>query len=68
MVTEMTTRKVVKLLVEAGWTRVRTAGSHSVWSSADGTRSVTVPDGHRVVSPGVVRQVVKALAEKEGER
>lgn len=34
-----------------------------MWVSSDGTVQVSVPDGHRVVSPGVYRKVLKALEE-----
>ena len=61
MVSAQATRKVVKMLRGAGWARERTVGSHTVWRSADGLRSVTVPDGHRTISPGVYRQILKAM-------
>jgi predicted RNA binding protein YcfA (HicA-like mRNA interferase family) len=35
-------REVRKALRAAGWTKVRQAGSHETWESADGTRVVTV--------------------------
>ena len=35
-------RQVRTALVADGWTRVRQAGSHETWESADGTRVVTV--------------------------
>lgn len=63
MVTEQPTRKMVKLLRKAGWRPARTEGSHTIWKSADGTRSVSVPDGHKTISPGVVRKIMKALEE-----
>lgn len=34
-----------------------------MWKSADGTRGVTVPDGHGTISPGVVRKIQKAMKE-----
>jgi predicted RNA binding protein YcfA (HicA-like mRNA interferase family) len=63
MVSEQPTRKMVKLLRDAGWTPVRTAGSHTMWQSADGTRSISVPDGHRTISAGVVRKIMRAIEE-----
>lgn len=57
------TRDVVKMLRKAGWVPRRTVGSHTMWKSADGTRGVTVPDGHRTISPGVVRKIQKAMKE-----
>ena len=35
-------REVRKALRAEGWVRVRQAGSHETWESADGTRVVTV--------------------------
>lgn len=61
MVSEQPTRKMVKLLRDAGFQPIRTVGSHTVWSSGD--RSVSVPDGHRTISPGVVRVIMKAIEE-----
>jgi len=62
MVSEQPTRTIVKRLKDAGFTRTRTAGSHSVWVHPSGVQ-VVIPDGHRTISPGVVRQVDKAVAE-----
>lgn len=61
MVSEEPTRKITKRLKDAGFVILRTDGSHSVW--AKGATSVSVPDGHRTISPGVVRQVNKAIQE-----
>ena len=49
------------MLRNAGFTRIRTVGSHSVWSK--GQTTVSLPDGHRRISPGVFRQVEKAIEE-----
>lgn len=64
MVSEQPTRKVVRMLKDAGWSPVRTVGSHTTWQSPDGKRSVSVPDGHRSISPGVYRKILKALEAK----
>ena len=55
MVTEQPTRKVVKALKAAGFTSVRT----------DGAVKVTVPDGHRTISPGVYRKILAAMKEAQ---
>lgn len=65
MVSEQKTKDVVKMLTRAGWYRDRTVGSHSTWKSADGSRSVTVPDGHKEISPGVYRKILKAMNQEE---
>lgn len=62
MVSEQPTRKVQRELRDAGWTPIRTVGSHTTWQSPDG-RKVTVPDGHRTISAGVYRQILKAMKE-----
>ncbi|MCZ9635298.1 type II toxin-antitoxin system HicA family toxin [Rhodococcus sp. BH5] len=55
MVADQLTRKVVKEL--------KTAGSHTTWKSENGKVHVSVPDGHRTISPGVYRKVLKAIQE-----
>ncbi|MDJ0362306.1 type II toxin-antitoxin system HicA family toxin [Rhodococcus sp. H29-C3] len=65
MVTEQPTRKVVKALKAAGFTSVRTVGSHSTWVSANWTVKVTVPEGHRTISPGVYRKILAAMKEAQ---
>ncbi len=61
MVSEEPTRSVIKRLRAAGFVPMRTMGSHTNW--ANGSVSVSVPDGHRTISPGVVRKVKKAIEE-----
>jgi predicted RNA binding protein YcfA (HicA-like mRNA interferase family) len=66
MVSAQPTRKVVKAFKDAGWRRVRTEGSHSVYGCRCGGHTFTLPDGHREISPGVFRRAIKALGECEG--
>jgi len=61
MVSEQPTRKVVRMLRDAGFEPSRTVGSHTWW--AKGSVGVPVPDGHRTISPGVYRKVLKAIEE-----
>lgn len=63
MVSEQPTRKVVKMLLDAGFTPGHRAGSHTKWSK--GSVMVPVPDGHRTISAGVFRKVLKAIEEAE---
>ncbi|MDJ0363116.1 type II toxin-antitoxin system HicA family toxin [Rhodococcus sp. H29-C3] len=63
MVTEQPTRTVVKELKAAGFSPARTVGSHTTWVSADGEVKVTVPEGHRKISPGVYRKILEAMKE-----
>jgi predicted RNA binding protein YcfA (HicA-like mRNA interferase family) len=55
------TRLVVRELRAAGFEAVRTQGSHTLRAHPDGPR-VPVPDGHATISPGVYRQVLRAVA------
>ena len=53
---------MVKLLRQAGWTPGKTVGSHTKWYSPDG-RTLSIPDGHKMTSPGLVRQIQKAIED-----
>ncbi|MDH6676895.1 putative RNA binding protein YcfA (HicA-like mRNA interferase family) [Rhodococcus sp. LBL1] len=63
MVKEQATRLVLKQLRAAGFSPARTVGSHTMWVSSDGEVQVSVPDGHRTISPGVYRKVLQAIEE-----
>ena len=65
MAKEESTRSVVKRLRKAGFTRRDAEGSHAKWMHPSGAW-VSIADGHKTISPGVVRQVDKAIAEAEG--
>lgn len=52
------------MLKRAGWTPIRTVGSHTTWGSPNGS-TFTLPDGHRTISPGVYRKLLKTLKEDE---
>ncbi|MEA9986091.1 type II toxin-antitoxin system HicA family toxin [Subtercola sp. RTI3] len=62
MVAEQQTRVMVKRLRAAGFVEDRKTGSHTTWKAANGT-SVSVPDGHRKQSPGLVRKIEKAIED-----
>ena len=62
MVSAEPTRKMVKLLRQAGWTPGKTVGSHTKRYSPDG-RTLSIPDGHKMTSPGLVRQIQKAIED-----
>lgn len=64
MIAEESTRKIKKRLREAGFVPDRTVGSHTFWVGPNGA-SISLPDGHRTISPGVVRKVNKAIADAE---
>jgi len=62
MVASQPTRKVVKELKTAGFERDRMVGSHAQWVHPDG-RSISVPEGHSTISPGVYRKILKTINE-----
>jgi predicted RNA binding protein YcfA (HicA-like mRNA interferase family) len=70
VVSEEPTRAIIRRLRKAGFARTDAEGSHAKWIHPPGPW-VSIPDGHRTISPGVIRQVDKAIAEAEelaGER
>ncbi|MBJ7432998.1 MAG: type II toxin-antitoxin system HicA family toxin [Microbacteriaceae bacterium] len=56
----MSARRAIALLKKKGWVVLRTRGSHTVWKSPRGAL-FTLPDGHREISPGVARNLMKAI-------
>ena len=50
------------MLRDAGWLADRSVGSHTVWIGPNGT-SFSLPDGHKEISPGVYRELLKKMAE-----
>ena len=65
MVTEQPTRKMIKEFRSSGWFALRTDGSHTVDSCSCGKHQFSLPDGHRTISPGVVRKARKIITECE---
>ncbi|MFF0144025.1 putative RNA binding protein YcfA (HicA-like mRNA interferase family) [Amycolatopsis sulphurea] len=65
MVGDQPTRKMVKALRATGFQPVRTVGSHTMGKSEDGKVQIAVPDGHRTISAGVARKILKAIEEAE---
>ena len=64
MVNAQDTRKVLKMLRKEGFSPLRSgSGSHTIWAHEDG-RKITVPDGHRTISAGVYRQILKTVKEE----
>jgi predicted RNA binding protein YcfA (HicA-like mRNA interferase family) len=66
VVSDQPTRKVTKMLREAGWAAGESVGSHTKWLGPNGT-TFSLPDGHRQISPGVFRNLTKAM-RKDRER
>jgi len=62
MVADQKTADVLAELVRAGFTPARTDGSHPRWKRPTGI-GVSVPDGHRTISPGVYRTIKRARAD-----
>ncbi|OMC10799.1 hypothetical protein A5735_16770 [Mycolicibacter heraklionensis] len=61
MIAPAPTREIVKQLKKAGFTSRDGKGSHTMWTCPHGTYSVSLPDGHRTISPGIRRQVDTAI-------
>jgi predicted RNA binding protein YcfA (HicA-like mRNA interferase family) len=67
VVADRKTRDVLKDLRAAGFEPVRSDGSHTWWKGPQGL-GIAVPDGHRVVSAGVVRKVAAVIAKSKGAK
>ncbi|MBF4511326.1 type II toxin-antitoxin system HicA family toxin [Plantibacter sp. VKM Ac-2885] len=66
MVSEQPTRIMLKKLRKAGFTPApNMVGSHRKWYAPNGVDSVSIPEGHKAISPGVVRQIDKAIEESK---
>ncbi len=50
----------------AGWIETAVVGSHTKWKGPNGT-VFSLPDGHREISPGVYRSLLKAMKEDESK-
>lgn len=61
MISEAPTRVLVKKLRTAGFVPRPGKGSHSEWICPSGQHHISVPDGHKTISPGVHRKVLRAL-------
>jgi predicted RNA binding protein YcfA (HicA-like mRNA interferase family) len=61
VVSDEPARSVVKRLRNAGFVKSDSRGSHTKWSHPESGEYVVVPTGHRMISPGVVRQVDRAI-------
>lgn len=64
MVKPMKYRELVKLLRDAGFSREEGKGDHEKWTAPGLSRPVIITQT-REVSPGVTRNALKAIAEKE---
>jgi predicted RNA binding protein YcfA (HicA-like mRNA interferase family) len=61
MIAPAPTREIVKQLKRAGFTQRDGKGSHTVWTCRHGRYSVSVDTGQRTISPGVRRQIDRAI-------
>jgi predicted RNA binding protein YcfA (HicA-like mRNA interferase family) len=62
MIAPAPTREIVKQLAAAGFTKRDGKGSHTTWTCAHDRYNVSVPTGHRTISPGVRRQIDTAIS------
>ena len=58
---------MVQRLLKAGFVKSDGKGSHTRWVHPQSGAYVVVPTGHRKISPGVVRQVNRAIERSEGK-
>lgn len=65
MIAPAPSREIVKQLKKAGFAERSGKGSHTMWTCAHNRISVSVPTGHRTISPGVRQQVNKAITACE---
>ncbi|NNG39804.1 type II toxin-antitoxin system HicA family toxin [Flexivirga sp. ID2601S] len=63
MIAGKPSREVQKMLRDAGWVVVRRRGSHTHWTCPTARHSFSLPDGHKSISPGVLRKLQKAMSE-----
>ena len=56
----VTPQQAEKALNIRAWRLVRTSGSHHVWKSEDGARTVVIPFHRGVIAPGTQRAIMKA--------
>ncbi len=61
MIAPAPTREIVKQLKKAGFASRDGKGSHTMWTCPHGAYSVSVPDGHRTITPGIRRQIDTAI-------
>lgn len=54
-------RDYVKVFKKAGWSPVRSRGSHEVFECPTGKHKFVIPTGHKQVSPGVADKGYKAM-------
>lgn len=62
----LTAQEVEKLLSNAGFTLIRTSGSHRIYFK-DGVRVVVPFHGSKILHPKIVRQVLDALNPKDDD-
>ncbi|QNE45457.1 type II toxin-antitoxin system HicA family toxin (plasmid) [Frigoribacterium sp. NBH87] len=54
------TRDVVKFLRSIGWVYLRDApGSHEIWGLPDESVKLSIPTGHKEVSPAILSKLEK---------
>ena len=63
VIAEQSTRLVIRQLKRAGFRPTGTRGSHTKWQK--GANSIIVPDGHKTISPGVDRKILKVIEETQ---
>ena len=67
MVSDESSRSVVKRLRNAGFVKSGGKGSHTKWRHQASGAYVVVATGHRMISAGVVNQVNEAIERSKEE-
>lgn len=62
----LTAQEAEKLLFNAGFTLIRTSGSHRIYFK-DGVRAVVPFHGSKILHPKIVRQVLDAINPEDGD-
>lgn len=63
MTKEQASRDVVKMLKKAGRVPASTFVGGPRKRTAPNGKTLSIPEGHKMISPGVMRQIEKALEE-----
>lgn len=61
MPTAMNAREVVRALRRHGCTSRAGRGSHEIWYCPCGAHQVSLPTGHRGISPGLVGKLIRTF-------
>jgi predicted RNA binding protein YcfA (HicA-like mRNA interferase family) len=64
MAGSLSSRKIIRLLVKAGWAQVRVSGSHHHFRHPSRPGTVTVPHPVKDIPPGTLRSIERQSGVK----